>query len=1324
MKFIIYLVLCLYLPISLLAQELRFEKYRLEDGLAIVGHDFKMYQDSLGFLWIPSSNGLNRFEGREFRVFKYNREQPFDITGNDITDIVPGPNNELWIGIGGGGINIYHPETERYEHLSYDPSDPHSLCTNGVREIIKDQAGNMWIKGQHPGKRAVGVVCRCNENGRKFKWYEGTLPNGVLVQEDGSFLTAGPEGIFRYLHEQDTFLLYKPFPDRRHDKYRAVAEFYEDGQHKILLMARREALRIFNLTTEAFENLPPEIDFVPLSTNGIFKDRKNNIWFGGSRRVLRYKPETGQVNEYKYDPSDPTSLITGRVASIFQDRSGSMWFSSTFMGGLSVVHAVDNPFEVVQPDDYTDTILVNAPFAILDSESGVKVFDLDENQVIAKGLPIPRNTVYSSHITVIDRERVLWRDTKQHTIFSGDLKTGKVEDIVHLYSHFALGADEKVWLENMRYYDLEKDTIVAFGNHLKTIHPELKNVRFIYPCFSIDKEGRIWQGTDHEGILRYDPATQAVKMFSPDPANPNTIPPGKINQLFFGEQGWLYINSTMGCSVYKPELELFEHLDESEGFPNAGKVPPIIQDHNGHIWVGMLSGLIWLDPKTADFQLLTEQDGLPSGVFNNWTAKSTQGHLFFTRGSDLIRFHPDSILWRAHVEPVILTDFYLNLKKVAPNNEHALLDKNIAFKESIVLDHTQSDFGFRFVSPNFYKPEKTQYYYKLENYSEDWVDNGNKPEVHFTNIPAGNYTFRVKAKTASGYCTERPTTIKIRVLPPWWQTGWAYAFYILVIMSLLYWVYQYQLRRRLIEAETARLTELNEFKTRLYTNITHEFRTPLTVIQGMAAQIEKNPQSARKLIKRNSEHLLRLVTQLLDMSKLESKKMQLELVRGDIIAYLRYLAQSFESYAIAKGIQIQFTSQLEKLEMDFDPKKIQHIIYNLLSNAIKFTPDNGKVELEVSKVSSPKSSAPSDILQIIVRDNGIGMSEEELPHIFDRFYQVDNSSIRQGEGTGIGLALTKELLKLMNGSIVVKSELAKGSEFMVQLPIAVHSHTTAPAAVDILVQRPENNGRETNSSHSTSPAPAGDLPLLLLVEDNPDVALYIKSCLEGQYQILFARDGEEGIRKALEVIPDMIISDVMMPGKNGYELTNILKNDERSSHIPIILLTAKADIDSRLEGLERGADAYLTKPFDKKELLVRVQKLIELRQKMQARYARLLPPDTDTEGKVAAEDLFLQKVRGIISAQLDNPQFGVAMLCQEVGISQPQLYRKIKALTNKSTAAYITTVRLHIAKELLQSSSLTVAEVAYKVGYNDPSYFTKSFSREFGCLPSEIVRSE
>lgn len=1329
MKRLAQLFLFLCLPFVLNAQKLRFEKYTLQDGLSIIGHDFKMYQDSLGFLWIPSFNGLNRFDGREFRVFKYKREKPFDLSGNDITDIVPGPNNELWIGVGGGGINIYHPESGLFEHLYHNPQDPESLCTNYVMHINKDGAGNMWIQGLHPINGRRRVTCACNVSDRKFKKYTGSLPRGILNQKDGSFLTAGPAGIFQYLPKKDSFTLLQAFPNDEHDNYHGVKEVFINGQHKILLMAPGKALKFYNLTTQTFENLPAEINFVPLSVNGIHKDKSNHIWIGDFQRVLEYNLHNGVVDEHRHVPEDPTSLIIGRVASIFQDRGGSMWFSSTFMGGLSVAHTVNNPFEVVQPKDFRDTILLRPPFALLNSLEGVTILDLSEKSILAEGLLIPKWAIFSSAVAISSKHELWWWDRERKKIFNYNLKTQQARPPLDYNKYFVLDSKGNLWLEKMLYYDTEKDTIIDYGNYLRTIYPSLQNVRLLARSFFVDKEDQLWQGTNFDGILRFDPATRQLQIFSYDPTNPNSPPSGKITRILPGENGWYYIDSSLGFSIYKPELDRFEHWDESDGFPGSGKTPPMVEDKNGHLWMGMLSGLIRLDPQPFTFQLFNEQDGLPSGTFNNWFTKGSQGQLLVRKGNDLIRFHPDSIKLHTHVESVVLTDFYLNLKKVEIGGEDSLLNKSIAYQKKVVLNHLQSDFGFRFVSPNFYKPKMTQYYYKLENYSEDWINNGNKLEVHFTNIPAGNYIFKVKAKSASGFWTEAPSAVQIKVLPPWWETSWAYFLYSIAALTAFYLVYRYQLRKQLAEAEAVRLKELNAVKTKLYTNITHEFRTPLTVIQGMADQIEKNPQEARKLIRRNSKNLLHLVTQLLDMSKLESRKMQINLIQGNIISYLQYLTQSFESYAQTKNIQLHFDSEEDEVMMDYDYEKIQHIVSNLLSNAIKFTHKGGAIKMEVSKISLPQFRNTTEVLRIKVRDNGMGIREEYLPHIFDRFYQADDSTVRRGEGSGIGLALAKELLELMNGSISVESELGQGTEFKVLLPVISSkalAGTDKPEETSVLSKQKiePHPTSEVSSQAKPSNLAAADSPLLLLIEDNPDVRHYIKSCLEDQYQLHFASDGKEGIEKALDFIPDIIISDVMMPEKDGYEVTQTLKNNVCTSHIPIILLTAKADIDSKIEGLERGADAYLAKPFNKKELLVRLEKLIENRQKMQAHFAKLAPSKATADPSTQIEDFFLKKVREIIEAHISESQFNVNSLCREIGISQPQLYRKIKALTNKSIASFIRTVRLHKGRELLQTTEAIVSEVAYDVGFSDPSYFSKTFSQEFGYPPSDLISRE
>ena len=598
--------------------------------------------------------------------------------------------------------------------------------------------------------------------------------------------------------------------------------------------------------------------------------------------------------------------------------------------------------------------------------------------------------------------------------------------------------------------------------------------------------------------------------------------------------------------------------------------------------------------------------------------------------------------------------------------------------------------------------------------------------ARFTNIPAGDYVFRVKAQSEAGYWTPKITTIDIRVLPPWWQTWWAYLLYLAVILAILYSIYHFRLNQKLAKAETQKLQELARVKTELYTNITHEFRTPLTIIKGMASQIKTTPKEAESLIRRNSSHLLHLVNQLLDMSKMEAGKMELSLIQNNIIAFLRYLTQSFQSYAAIQDIQLSFVSEDEEVLMNYDAEKLQHIVANLLSNAVKFSPKNTTVVLHTALIET-KTEADTTWLQIKVIDKGMGIAETQIPHIFDRFYQADGSHTRRGEGTGIGLALVKCFVELMKGTVSVKSTLGQGSTFKVLLPVT----QTAPAetlvdsktilnnnAVEALASSPASTIIEPSSALEKN-----NLPLLLVIEDHPDIISYIKICLKSAYNIHIAKDGQKGIDKALELIPDIIISDVMMPEKDGFEVTHTLKNDERTSHIPLILLTAKSDINSKIDGLESGADAYLAKPFNEKELKVRLQKLIELRRKMQSRYAAFSTPTPLVEKEEKAtkmEDAFLIKMNAILEKNINNVQFKVEDLSRQLGMSQSQLYRKIKALTGLSLVNYIRTYRLKKAKHLLATTELNISEVAYETGFSSPAYFSRTFAKEFGFPPSQL----
>jgi signal transduction histidine kinase/DNA-binding response OmpR family regulator len=515
------------------------------------------------------------------------------------------------------------------------------------------------------------------------------------------------------------------------------------------------------------------------------------------------------------------------------------------------------------------------------------------------------------------------------------------------------------------------------------------------------------------------------------------------------------------------------------------------------------------------------------------------------------------------------------------------------------------------------------------------------------------------------------------------------------------------------EEANAKLLEIDQSKSRFFTNISHEFRTPLTVISGMAEQIKEGDQ-VKKLIKRNTSYLLQLINQILDLRKLESGNLPTRFIQSDVVKYLRYVMESFQSLAEDKNINLHFKSSVESLVLDYDPEKLLRIVSNLLSNAIKFSAPGKDITLSVE--TKQEGDKPS--YQFEVSDEGIGIPKEKLPYVFDRFYQIDNSTTRVGEGTGIGLALSKELVELLNGTINVKSEEGNGTTFIVALP-----HTQEAIlednTIDTAVITPQlSESIPAKSRRIDTKLGDENLPSLLIVEDNPDVMEYLITCLDGQYQLSFASDGQYGLEKALEQVPDIIISDVMMPRMDGFTLCNELKTDERTSHIPIILLTAKADIESRITGLERGADAYLAKPFDKRELNAQLENLLTLRQRLQARYASFEKLEPTEEIAIQKEDEFITKLRTTFEARLDDPSFDITALSKEMLLSASQLRRKVKALTGRKLTIYLRSLRLAKAKTLLLTTDLSVKEVAYDVGFANPGYFSNSYNEEFGEYPT------
>ena len=834
----------------------------------------------------------------------------------------------------------------------------------------------------------------------------------------------------------------------------------------------------------------------------------------------------------------------------------------------------------------------------------------------------------------------------------------------------------KVDIQNHMLYNLS-ETVSQLGNS--------------FLCIEQGDDGRIWLGTSLGGLRIFDPSTNGVQVINSE----NGLGNNTIATIVKDDDGDRWLATYNGISIVSPEGKLIANISSNDGLKEKENNRfAKLKTRDGKLLIGTIKGLHLIDPQKVKSQFSEQQD---------------------------LKIYPTSI-----------TYFDINEKE---SLQHRY---GLNGLDAIQLPASRRQIEVTFALSNYLSPEMNQYAYQLEGLDQDWNYIGNQHFLKLTNLPPGKYNLLIKGGNAVGNWTQQPLSIPINAKEYFYKQGWFYFLLFFLILSIgggiaLIWIqqlrtqvkratYKIQKDKEIIEQQAEKLLELDQAKSRFFTNISHEFRTPLTIISGMIGRLRANPSrwldEGSQMIQRNSDNLLNLVNQILDLRKLESGKMNVSYIQDDIIPYLKYILKSFHSLAEGKQVRIHFLTEEKQLIMDYDPEKILRIVSNLLSNAIKFTPEQGDVYL----IARKEKKQDSHHLIIQIKDNGIGIPDHKLPYIFDQFYQVDLSATNEKEGTGIGLALCKELVSLLEGSIKVESKVGEGSVFTMSIPI--HNKATLksaeeepePLAASTSVfsdSEEEAHFQELLDEDSTS------LPTVLLIDDNKDILHYLVACLGDDYQVDTAKDGQEGIDKSIEIVPDVIVCDVMMPVKDGFEVVDILKNDERTSHIPIILLTAKADNESRISGLRRGADAYLTKPFNEEELMIRLANFANNRKKIQAHFQKGTPLSAEEAKEIRQEDEFLQKIRQTLEARIDEEDFGIIHICRAIGMSRAQLHRKIKALTGQSTSIFLRQVRLEKGKTLLETTDMNVSQTAYAVGFHDPNYFSRLYFETFGIRPKE-----
>jgi len=882
----------------------------------------------------------------------------------------------------------------------------------------------------------------------------------------------------------------------------------------------------------------------------------------------------------------------------------------------------------------------------------------------------------------------------------------------------------------------------------KFINYDLEFIKGAY--FSSNHVGRIFESKKHglwfiteNGLFLYSYKNDKFERHGYDNKVGDVFLSQIINSFYEDNDGIAWVGTWKGgLCRYNVETRKIKTFTIDEGLPSMSIQGILGDEENNTLWLSTFDGLVRFNKNFEKFSNFSVADGIQSQLFAYGSYLKTSGGLFIFGGSNGITvFNPNDIVKNLIAPKVFLTDLKLSDISVLPGNG-SILKKPIYETDIITLEHDNNNLSLEFIALHYLNPSKNQYAYMLKNYENDWRYVGNQHIAYYPNLPPGEYIFRVKASNNHDLWNEKGATLKIIIKPPWWKTWWAYLSYSGFFIFALYGLRRYEMNRisyknqgKLDKAVLKEREETDRLKSRFFTNISHEFRTPLSLILGPAEKIISNSSNDIKkdagVIKRNAKRLLQLVNQLLDLSRLESGKLKLEASKGDIVAFVKRIALPFESLLESKDIILKLLLEKEHIELYFNKEKMMKILTNLLSNALKFTSEDGKVTVFVSEI---KNQDKAGFVEIKIKNTGIGISKEAMPKLFDRFYQVDNSSTREYEGTGIGLSLTKELVDLHHGSINVDSKICNENpkeswtEFTLHFPLGKHhlkgeEILTAEENLDQQeIEISEEKYFDKEIIRGSDENLDDSKTMVLVIEDNYDMREYIKESLCDIYLVEEAVNGEQGVRIAEKIIPDLIISDLMMPKIDGNELTRILKNDERTSHIPIIILTAKSGQENKIEGLQTGADDYLTKPFDLEELRVRVENLISNRKKLQEKFSNGEFKTKPEEKKLSRiDEKFMNKVKTVIENNLSNEDFSIEEFGSQVGMSRTQLHRKLKALIGKSPSQYLRAVRLTCAKNMIEEEKGNISEIAYSVGFSSPAYFTKCFKDEFDYPPSDLL---
>jgi len=1304
--------------------------------------------DSAGFLWCATTlDGLVRFDGYEARRYHDDTPDTLARSKTAFTSVTIDGQGCVWCA-SPVGLRRVDPSTGRSQWYMTSPDDTTSVLPVSPTLLVTSD-GDLWTAGSRG-------IARYNRQSDSFIFFSyphefvaTSSPHIPLMQQIGRHLWIGlhSAGLVRFDRDSHTWkILRVNSVDGVGPRSNNILALCADRSGN-LWVGSEAGLERYNPTSNEWKRPDSWRDatlripqgWVP----GITEDDFGGIWVSiVESGLFRIDPKDGHLLQFRHEPANPESLPFNQlfgvrcVRYLGRPTTSVVWVPVGYWGTWRIVVREERCTRIVfnRPEEKLPRCTgqaLHTPSGRLwvgVSNSFGSIALLDPRTHAWRAYPGPvgirqMERLTDGSILVVSASGKLWiHDTQRDTFCSvvPDLKVAS----------FFEESDSSIWLACDSPDFKDYLALLDRRTGVYTVYPHKDSIPEYYGggVFSrprADTDGFIWYGTSGGGLVRFDRARKTYQHYVSRPGSPGALSGNRVSAVLPDTGGRSWVGTVEGLDLMDSRRGTFEHIPSPDPL-NELYVEDMVDDGEGHIWIASLPAVACFTKATRTFRILPIPSDFKWPVPFCMSFDRTTRTMSVGMAGGLFSFSIDNTPLVPEAPPLVFTSFKVFEKPYT-------LDKDISALRTLTLPHTANFFSLTFAALEFVNPAAIQYSYRLEGVGQDWIPSGSRRYVSYSNLDPGRYELVVRATNREGTWTEHGTAIEITVLPPWYRTSWAYAAYVLLGGALMFVAWRFDRRRtaqkrqtEMRDFEAKKILEMDRMKSRFFANISHEFRTPLTLILGPLEQLLAKNQDEElraifSMMRRNGLRLLQLINQLLDLCRLDAGKMTIQVRPLDLIVLSRALVLSFISMAEQKRIHLIFDPELEALVAYADQDKFEKILSNLLSNAFKFTGDGGEIRVVIREVGGPGGRWS----EISVTDTGIGIAPENIGKIFDRFYQVDASHALENGGTGIGLALAKELVELHKGTITVQSEPGHGSRFTVRLPLGKEQwgdNEIAAGEADrgtLESHATESLTREAERSKTRETAMSAGAPVVLVAEDNTDVRTYIRGFLGGSYAILEAENGKEALKTVQETTVDLVISDVMMPELDGIALCRTLKNDERTSHIPVILLTARATSEGKMEGLEIGADDYIIKPFDSREVLARVKNLITLRRNLRAKYGQQVTLGVSTMEVTSLDERFLKNLKEKIEQHISDPNYDTETIAYDMCMSRMQLNRKVHALTGYSTHGLVREFRLQRAADLLKRHAGTVAEVAFDVGLNNLSHFARVFRERFGVPPSE-----